>query len=872
MKNVESYKRHIYRLTFLGLSLVTGFLFVSLLSKHLYHLASWIGYVIGLTGLWIGLPVALFLFLSCFVLGRKPKWLKIRLIAGLLVILLGTSVIWGFKGLNGEANFDYSVYNEAFKTAFDAHNSILFVNELGGGLLGTLLASCFKATKVDALVYVFGSLLILVGLILTILPWLIVLSKKGKAKKNSKKAKEAEKNQEKEIEEKTPAYLDSIGINEEAPSLERPTLNFDAPKHSLRTEEKIEFEQPIERKEDARYLYEDINAPKEAVFVLKGENEVPFVQNTEISEEPIHIQPEITIPEPKEEPKNEPVSILEAEPEKEEKKEVVNQEVEQKPEVATVSPMETIIEAKEPEPAKVAVPSTPFPLARPRPDYVLPGTDLLKEYDNSEAKEEQLAECESRKETITKVFEGLHIGARVISYEVGPSVTRYNIDTDSDVLPAVLNRAVTKIQSALGGVLASFQESVLGSMYSALEIPNEKRMTVSMKEVFTSLPPLSEKTRTYIPFGESISGSFYSADLTEFPHMLVAGTTGSGKSVYNNSVIMSLLMRNRPEDLKLIMVDPKQVEFMMYEDIPHLLCPIITDPKEAKVAIEKLVDEMERRNGIIRKAGVKKLSEYNRFAKENGYETLPYIIFVVDEFADLMLTCKGLDELIARLAAKSRSAGIHLIICTQRPSVDVISGTIKANIIVRVALSVSSPTDSMTVLGEGGAENLAGYGDMLVSCGQVVRNSNFRAQGCYVDNSEIKNVVDFIKAQQKVQYDPRFMDLSGKSSNSSQSHSTTQYGMRAGTARDDEAYEDVKNKVMHCEYYSMTRMNREFGFGYTRSGKIFQWLKDDGIIEDSENKSNAKGCKVLVRLNDDVDNSGSTDNSEFVPSSDPDDY
>ncbi len=516
--------------------------------------------------------------------------------------------------------------------------------------------------------------------------------------------------------------------------------------------------------------------------------------------------------------------------------------------------------------------TTPFPLAKPRPEYVLPGLDLLKDYDNEEAKEAQLVECESRAETINKVFQNLHIGAHVISYEVGPSVTRFNIETDDDVLPAVITKAVNKVRSALGGVLANYQESVIGSMYSALEIPNEKRMTVSLKEVVSNLPELTEKTRTVIPFGESISGSFYSADITEFPHMLVAGTTGSGKSVYNNSVILSLLMRNRPEDLKFVMVDPKQVEFMMYEDIPHLLCPIITDPKEAKVAVEKLTEEMERRNGIIRKAGVKKLSEYNKFAREKGYETLPYIVLVVDEFADLMMNCKGIDELIARLAGKSRSAGIHMIICTQRPSVDVISGVIKANIPVRVALSVSSPTDSITILGEGGAENLAGYGDMLVTCGQVIRNSNFRAQGCFVDNEEIINVVNFIKAQQDVVYNPRFMDLSGKTENVIQSKSKTEYGMNAGADRDDPAYELVKNAVMHYEYYSMSKMNREFHFGYSRSGKIFQWLKEDGIIEDDDNKANSRGCKVLVRINDEMENPGSSDNSDFTPSSDPYDY
>ncbi len=906
MKDIESIKRHNFRLTFLGLSLLMGFFFISLFSKHAYHLARWIGYVIGLTGYWIGLPLLLFFFLSCFVLGHKPKWLGIRLSIGIVITLLGISIIWAFAGLKGETNFDYSVYD----SAFDAKTNILFTNEIGGGLLGTLLASCFKATGVDALVYVFALMILLGGLVITFLPLIISLAKKCAAKRainrskkaqNKAEAKQKEK-EEKQIRENTSTYLESLGIQsnpKERPTLERPTLGFESNQNAQmsRIEEREAADVHLAPKkeicEEPHFINNGQQA-KEAIFIIKpkeseqktiSRNIDSFNSNQNVSfkaqkqkEGVINVTEQAEEQsQPIETPKiiekqrtiEVPVQFKAQEAKEEQFDEESNEKDEYFKEVASEPTFMNHIPQTNQNPIKEtpkAAESSPFPKAKARPPYILPGLDLLKDYDNEEAKEAQLSECEGRKEKINKVFQNLKIGAHVVSYEVGPSVTRYNIETDDDVLPGIINKSVSKIRSALGGVTANYEESVIGSMYSALEIPNEQRMTVSLKEVISALPPLSEKTRTYIPFGEAISGSFYSADLTEFPHMLVAGTTGSGKSVYNNSVILSLLMRNRPEDLKLVMVDPKQVEFMMFEDIPHLLCPIITDPKEAKVAIEKLVEEMERRNSIIRKAGVKKLSEYNKFAKEHGYETLPYIVFVVDEFADLMMTCKGVDELIARLAGKSRSSGIHMIICTQRPSVDVISGVIKANIIVRVALSVSSPTDSITILGEGGAENLAGYGDMLVTCGQVIRNANFRAQGCYVDNDEIRDVVNFIKSQQTVEYDPRFMDLSGKVVDVTPSRSKTEYGMNAGTERDDPIYEEVKEKVMRCEYYSMSRMNREFHFGYTRSGKIFQWLKEDGIIEDDDNKANSRGCKVLIRVSDDMDNPGSSDNSDFIPS------
>lgn len=902
MKDEESLKRHIFRLTHLGLSLMTGFFFVALLTKNLYHLSRYISYVIGLTGFWIGLPICLAFFLSCFILGHKPKWLNIRLVLGLFVTLIGVSIIWAFAGNKGNVSFDFLTYKEAFS----ANTNTLFVNEIGGGLLGTLLAACFKATGVNALVYVFGSIILILGLVLASWPLLIKLGKYSKAQRAIRKSKKAEKKNEEALKKEEEKKDSALFIaNQEEPTIdnepeeiaipERPRLIIEDSAPSSRLEENIEIEQinKIEKKPTSDTFIDTNSAPKEAVFILKGKNDnrssIHYIEeeNPAMEKPSDHVLKEKPIEKPSFEEEEDVFDNTENESmafneeseedsaiESEQSRDVVKNtaSVSENPVFTQVFDKPSPIEKepvvnKEPE-----VKSSPFPPAKARPDYVLPGLDLLKEYDNEEAKEAQLAECESRRDTINKVFQNLHIGARVISYEVGPSVTRFNIETDDDVLPAVITKAVNKVRSALGGVLANYQESVIGSMYSALEIPNEKRMIVSLKEIVSNLPALTEKTRMVVPFGESISGSFYSADITEFPHMLVAGTTGSGKSVYNNSIILSLLMRNRPEDLKFVMVDPKQVEFMMYEDIPHLLCPIITDPKEAKVAVEKLTEEMERRNGIIRKAGVKKLSEYNKFAKEKGYETLPYIVLVVDEFADLMMNCKGIDELIARLAGKSRSAGIHMIICTQRPSVDVISGVIKANIPVRVALSVSSPTDSITILGEGGAENLAGYGDMLVTCGQVIRNSNFRAQGCLVDNDEIRDIVDFIKAQQNVVYDPRFMDLSGKIENVTQSKSRTEYGMKAGADRDDPAYEMVKNKVMHSEYYSMSRMNREFGFGYTRSGKIFQWLKDDGIIEDDDNKANSKGCKVLVRLNDDMENGGSSDNSDFTPSVNPEDY
>lgn len=524
----------------------------------------------------------------------------------------------------------------------------------------------------------------------------------------------------------------------------------------------------------------------------------------------------------------------------------------------------------EPEPEPEPAPADPDaqPSAKPRPKYTFPPLSLLKVYPPNGKEKEMKEEAEANSVIINQTFANFKVGARVVSYTIGPSVTRYDIQCDPDVQVSSLDHYMPDISVHLGGVAVRFEAIVRGKITSGLEIVNKTSQTVPLKDVVAALPSDSKKN-LYIPFGESISGDFISADLSDFPHMLVAGATGSGKSVFMHGMIMSLIMRNRPEDLKIVMVDPKHVEMACYKEIPHLLCPIIKEPTEAKVCFEKLISEMERRYRVFEDAGVRNIREFNEYAEPKGLEKLPFIVVVVDEFADLVDNCKDIGGYVVRLAQKARAAGMHLIISTQRPSVDVITGVIKANLQTRVALSVASPTDSVTILNQGGAEELAGRGDMLVDCPLVSKTGLTRVQGCYVETSEIAAVTTYIKNQVKTEYDPRFLDLVDHEAQAQEQQAIAEANAPSKAelkaAEGDQFYEYVKGMIETQEYTSISRIQREFGVGFPRAGKLFARLQNEGIVSQTA-ESSSKGCKVLVKATSAPSlNPGSTDSATLAP-------
>ncbi len=353
-----------------------------------------------------------------------------------------------------------------------------------------------------------------------------------------------------------------------------------------------------------------------------------------------------------------------------------------------------LMEEIKPEPVQIASPnnqnSAPveqnalFKKAKPLPRYTFPGTDLLVVHDDAQNKAQMEEECSHNSELINDIFSNLKIGAHVVSYVIGPSVTRYDVKCDDNFSVSGLGKCMVDIGVKLGGVPTRFAEMVAGKDTSAIEIANKNTRIVDFKEVIDGMPTGKGKN-LYIPFGVNIEGKVVSADLSKFPHMLVAGTTGSGKSIYMHSVIMTLIMRNRPEDLKIVMVDPKRVELSKYKDLPHLLCPIIKTASEAKICLKKLCDEMERRYEMLENATVSGIREYNEeYAEPNGLEKMPFIVAFLDEYSDLVDSEKDISSYVLKLAAKARAAGIHLFIATQRPDAAILNGQIRNNIDTRI--------------------------------------------------------------------------------------------------------------------------------------------------------------------------------------------
>lgn len=479
------------------------------------------------------------------------------------------------------------------------------------------------------------------------------------------------------------------------------------------------------------------------------------------------------------------------------------------------------------------------------PAYQLPPDNLLKPREIDEGKLAELEqECVRRTEIINTTFENLHVGAHVVGHTIGPSVTRYDIETDPDTPVTTISRYIPDVAMRLGGVSVRFSELVMGKSTSGLEVINSTSRVVHFSEVYSGLKKTKGIT---IPFGEDIDGKILGADLTSFPHMLLAGTTGSGKSVFINSILMAMLMRYRPEELKICIIDPKMVGYTKFADIPHFLCPIVTDAHYAKLTLKRLVDLMEFRYHQFQVATVTDINEFNSdYAEYAHVAKMPYVVLIVDEYADLVEQEKDIQSYVLRLAQKARAAGIHMILATQRPDVKVITGTIKANLPVHVALMVANAIDSQTILGCGGAEELAPHGDMLVDCAQVLRKELARCQGCLVEGSEIRSVVSWIKNQQKTVYDPAFLDLDKQEEEvPQQAVQISPADLKA--ASDEEKYQIVKAAVMTREYCSISQIQRDFSVGFTRGGKIMKRLQEEGIVApDGANPNSTKGNKVLV--------------------------
>ncbi|MDY5502042.1 MAG: DNA translocase FtsK, partial [Gemmiger sp.] len=424
----------------------------------------------------------------------------------------------------------------------------------------------------------------------------------------------------------------------------------------------------------------------------------------------------------------------------------------------------------------------------------------------------------------------------------GPSVTRYELQPQAGIKVSRITSLADDIALNLATAGVRIEAPIPGKPAVGIEVPNKIRSTVNIRAVFESQNYINMRSPLTMALGKDIAGAAQVADLCKMPHLLIAGSTGSGKSVCVNSIIISFLFRSSPEDVKLILIDPKVVELAEYNGIPHLLMPVVTEPRKAAGALGASVAEMERRYKLFAENNVREIKAYNKLAAQAGLEHLPYIAIVIDELADLMMVAgKEVEDYICRIAQKARAAGIHLIVATQRPSVDVITGLIKANIPSRIAFAVSSQIDSRTILDASGAEKLLGYGDMLFL--PVGASKPVRVQGTFVTDEEIGAVLSFIKSTSSTQYDEEMIAEMER-------RAVAEKGSKKGGDDDGEAggaldpmFEQAVECVIDAGQASTSLLQRRCKLGYARAARIMDQMEQEKIIGPYEG---AKPRSVLV--------------------------
>lgn len=475
-------------------------------------------------------------------------------------------------------------------------------------------------------------------------------------------------------------------------------------------------------------------------------------------------------------------------------------------------------------------------------NYKLPSLNLLKTVKNVNSKEnEQLAkENISKLEEVLKVFE---ISGKIVQVNIGPTVTQYELDLKAGTKVNKLLGIQREIALAMAAKDVRIQAPIPGKNTIGIELPNKVNASVSFKEVLSNMPEVNEKTLLAVGLGKDIMGKVKWCEINTTPHLLVAGSTGSGKSVCINCIIASILMRAKPDQVKLVLVDPKKVEFSMYDGVPHLLSPVVTDAKKASIALKNIVGEMERRYELLEHTKNKNIVGYNKFCETHPeYQKLPYIVVIIDELADLMLVAaKEVEDSIMRITQMARAAGIHLIVATQRPSTDIITGVVKANIPSRISFAVSSQIDSRTILDMGGAEKLLGKGDMLfLPMGESIP---MRVQGAFVSEEEIEKLVNYTISQQKAIYDESLTVDKSEASSSSSSNGGDDYV--SADEYDDPIYNEVVDFAVSTGKISASLIQRKFRLGYNRAARIIDLLEERGIIGPP---NGSKPREVLVKL------------------------
>lgn len=481
--------------------------------------------------------------------------------------------------------------------------------------------------------------------------------------------------------------------------------------------------------------------------------------------------------------------------------------------------------------------------------YVKPSINLLN-MPKSKGKVNSTEVIAANTKKLERVFNDFGMVAKVIEIHVGPAVTQYEMELQRGTKVNKVLSISREIALELSAKEVRIEAPIPGKSTVGIEIPNQTIIPVSMREIMEDLErnPKYKDSKLAAPLGRDIMGNVKCVEINKTPHMLVAGATGSGKSVCINNIILSVIMRSTPDEVKMVLVDPKKVEFNAYEGIPHLLMPVVTDPKKASAALQKIVVEMDDRYETFKNSGTKNISTYNEYIEKQlkknpdcGLKKMPFILVIIDELADLMLVAaKEVEDSIMRITQLARAAGIHLIVATQRPSTDVITGVVKSNIPTRISFAVSSSIDSRTILDMTGAEKLLGKGDMLYK--PMDDNTPTRVQGSFVSDDEIQRVVDFVKSKS---HPPRYSE---KFTNLEVNNSSSSFGGAASNANSenkDVLYNEILDYAVRMGQISASLIQRKYSIGYNRAARIIDQFEEEGIV------GPAKGSKprdVLIKL------------------------
>ncbi len=473
--------------------------------------------------------------------------------------------------------------------------------------------------------------------------------------------------------------------------------------------------------------------------------------------------------------------------------------------------------------------------------YKLPDINSILDEPKKNPKANSTDYVKANKSALEKVLSDFGVKGSVVEIHIGPAVTQYEVQIPTGTKLSRIVGLNREIALAMAATDVRIEAPIPGKSTVGIEIPNPVISAVRIKEILGHIPKAQEDAKLLVSLGKDIMGRVQTADISKMPHLLVAGSTGSGKSVCINSFIASILMRYRPDEVKLVMVDPKKVELSNYNGIPHLLAPVVTDPKKANIALQKIVVEMERRYDLFSEHQVKNITGYNeKIEKENNKSDvkkpkMPYIIVIIDELADLMLVAaKEVEDSIMRITQMARAAGIHLIVATQRPSTDVITGVVKANIPSRISFAVATGIDSRTILDQVGAEKLLGKGDMLYL--PMGENAPIRIQGCFISDEEIERLISYVCKQQPANYDNSILEESPKDETS---------GGASIEEEEDPLYNEIVDFAISTGKISASLIQRRFRLGYNRAARVVDELEAKGIIGPA---NGSKPREVLIKM------------------------